>query len=378
MMADMIRSAWCSIVVMAALAVAAAGQTADGVSGPWVMEQSGTTAGLRGIHAVSASVAWASGTGGTILRTLDGGETWQRCATPPGAEKLDFRGIWAWDAKTAIAMSSGPGDASRLYKTVDGCGTWKLLLKNPYKKGFWDGLVFNGQDAANSSGWLLGDPVRHEFQLWHTEDGGRNWLLEHHRAPRAEPDAQGVFAASNSALILSPNLLGIPSSPAFGAGGTAGAFFYESSSLTICVDECSEAITPALARDWTQVRVPYSSATASSGVFSLGFRDLEHGVTVGGDYTKPSDSDGTAAWSADGGKTWTAAAKPPHGFRSAVAWDGDLKAWIAAGTNGSDVSYDDGKTWVALDDGNWNALSLPWVVGPDGRIGKLDAQKLKK
>jgi hypothetical protein len=99
-------------------------------------------------------------------------------------------------------------------------------------------------------------------------------------------------------------------------------------------------------------------------------------LAVGGDYTKPNESSGTAAWSADGGKTWTAAAKPPHGYRSAVAWDAEAKAWIAAGTNGSDISYDDGKTWEPLDSGEWNALSWPWVVGPKGRIAKLDRGKL--
>jgi hypothetical protein len=36
---------------------------------------------------------------------------------PPGAEKLDFRGIQAFD-ENIIAMSSGPGDQSRLYKTT--------------------------------------------------------------------------------------------------------------------------------------------------------------------------------------------------------------------------------------------------------------------
>lgn len=377
MMAGMNRSVWWCVMTAAVLAGTAAAQTAGGASGPWVIEQSGTRAGLRGIHAVSADVAWASGTGGTILRTVDGGATWARCAVPPDAEKLDFRGIWAWDAKTAIAMSSGPGDQSRLYKTVDGCKTWKLLLKNSYKQGFWDGIVFFGQDAATSSGWMVGDPVDHEFQLWHTENGGRRWLLEHHRAPRAEPESQGAFAASNSSLILAPNVLGIPSSPAIGSGGTGGGFFYESSSLTICVDECTEAIIPARASDWTTARIPLGSGNASSGVFSLAFRDVKTAIAVGGDYTRPDESTGTAAWSADGGKTWTAAAKMPHGFRSTVAWDPNAKAWIAAGTNGSDISYDDGKTWVPLEDGNWNALSLPWVVGPDGRIAKLNPNRLK-
>jgi photosystem II stability/assembly factor-like uncharacterized protein len=94
-------------------------------------------------------------------------------------------------------------------------------------------------------------------------------------------------------------------------------------------------------------------------------------MAVGGDYRQPEKTEGTAAYTKDGGKHWTAAVKPPHGFRSAVAWDAKSNAWIAVGTNGSDISYDDGKTWQWLDSGNWNALSLPWAVGPHGQIGKL-------
>ncbi|HUA98561.1 MAG TPA: hypothetical protein VMA34_09570, partial [Terracidiphilus sp.] len=42
------------------------------------------------------------------------------------------------------------------------------------------------------------------------------------------------------------------------------------------------------------------------------------------------------------------------------------------GANGSDISRDDGRTWQPIDNGNWNALSLPFVVGPNGRIARLD------
>ncbi len=109
---------------------------------PWELQTSTTKASLRGIHAVGNGVAWASGANGAILRTEDGGYMWQSCAMPPGAEKLDFRGIWAWDANTAVVMSSGPGDLSRLYKTTDGCSSWKLLYTNPDKDGFWDAMQF--------------------------------------------------------------------------------------------------------------------------------------------------------------------------------------------------------------------------------------------
>jgi hypothetical protein len=73
---------------------------------------------------------------------------------------------------------------------------------------------------------------------------------------------------------------------------------------------------------------------------------------------------------------WNAAEETPHGFRSAVQWSEALKAWITVGTNGSDISRDDGKTWQSLDDGNWNALSLPFVVGPNGRIARINPAAL--
>lgn len=74
------------------------------------------------------------------------------------------------------------------------------------------------------------------------------------------------------------------------------------------------------------------------------------------------------------GAHWTASKQPPHGYRSAVQWSQDLRAWITVGTSGSDISRDDGRTWRPLDNGNWNALSLPFVVGPDGRITRLNPQ----
>src|SRR5207245_5433355 len=90
----------------------------------WQMQNSGTAAGLRGIHAVSDKIAWASGTEGTILHTVDGGAHWQKCAVPPDGEKLDFRGVQAWDSDNAAILSSGPGELSRVYRTTDGCRHW--------------------------------------------------------------------------------------------------------------------------------------------------------------------------------------------------------------------------------------------------------------
>src|SRR5512138_1999873 len=81
--------------------------------GQWKPQKSNTDASLHGLSIVNANIVWASGTSGTFVRTTDGGETWQ-AGTVPGGEKLDFRNVYAVDAKTAYLMSIGNGNESRI------------------------------------------------------------------------------------------------------------------------------------------------------------------------------------------------------------------------------------------------------------------------
>jgi hypothetical protein len=113
----------------------------------------------------------------------------------------------------------------------------------------------------------------------------------------------------------------------------------------------------------------------AAGIFALAFHDSTDGVAVGGDYTKPQDGTATAAYTRDG-IHWQVALHPPAGYRSTVAWDGTDSTWIASGPGGTDTSHDGGKTWKPLDgenkgEENWNAMSLPFAVGPHGHIGRL-------
>jgi photosystem II stability/assembly factor-like uncharacterized protein len=335
----------------------------------WQLQDSGTTASFRGVHAVSDTVAWVSGTNGTILRTTDGGAHWLRCSTPPGADKLDFRGIWAWDANTAEAMSAGPGDQSRLYKTTDGCKSWTQLLVNEKKDGFWDSFAYSTVTREGSKqpvliGVLIGDPLNGRFDTRRIF-GGPRWFDPPERCSANAGEA--AFAASNSSLfVLKPGQYMIVTG---GKGGPRALRSPDWGTNHIRFDSIEECLAAPL---------PLASGADSAGAFSVSFRDAKHGVVVGGDYKKPNETSGTAAWTSDGGKTWKPATKMPHGYRSSVAWDPRAKVWIAAGTNGSDISRDDGKTWTHLDDGDWNALSPPFVVGPSGRIAKLKTGATKR
>jgi hypothetical protein len=125
-------------------------------------------------------------------------------------------------------------------------------------------------------------------------------------------------------------------------------------------------------RHWTAIKVSMAGGKDSAGIFSLAFRDATHGLAVGGNYQNPAETAGTAAWTSDAGATWHPATRFPSGYRSSVAWSRALRVWIAVGPNGSDLSRDDGRTWEQFDSGDWNALSLPWVAGPKGRIASMN------
>jgi photosystem II stability/assembly factor-like uncharacterized protein len=373
----------------------------------WTLENSNTTADLRGIHSIGGGVAWASGTDGTVLRTEDGGYVWQSCTVPPGAEKLDFRGVQAFDANTAIVMSSGKGDLSRLYKTTDGCHSWKLVFTNPYAPdGFFDAILF----IDRQHGMVLSDPGplnfspaaenAGDFHLRVTADGGAKWV------PVGAPDlarvpgnglhpgkGEAAFAASNTSMAALDGWFWFATS----AGRIASRRLYATAQLPQFLFKsagCGGAIDPfsgECGQPWTDFRdstAPVNHSSESAGIFSINFRTAAVGIVVGGDYTKPDVASGTSAFTTDGSKTWNASIASPHGYRSAVAYDSASKTWITVGPNGTDISTDDGKNWRALRpdaarhevadaDRNWNALSLPFVVGPHGRIGKLDEAALK-
>lgn len=348
----------------------------------WIMQPSGTTSSLRGIHYVGNDIAWASGTNGTVLRTEDMGKSWQKCTVPPDAEKLDFRGIQALDTKTAIVMSSGKGDLSRLYKTTDGCATWKLIATNPEPDGFWDGIQSplpesSPDEPIAHSALILGDSVKGRTALWEWKEGwGERELERSNLAPQYAAEDEGSFAASNSVLqnAVGPQTDKVWQYEFRWASNTAGHSF-----ISLHRAEHTNTCEPCRAES-KRVEVAISSSGSSSGVFSLGFRSQMVGVAVGGDYKRPDVREHVAVRTEDGGLTWKQATTDPGGYRSAVAYSAKLKTWITVGPNGTDASFDDGRNWQALEPGladaegadrNWNALSLPFVVGPKGRIGLL-------
>src|SRR5207247_9922675 len=130
-------------LLLAALAVAGMTIAAAGSAAPtfsWHLTPTGTTAHLRGVSAVSATVAWSSGytaTDGVVLRTTDRGATWQD-VSPPDSAGLQFRDIEAFDADNAVLMSLGAAPTDfRIYRTSDGGQTWTITFVNLEAAAFY-------------------------------------------------------------------------------------------------------------------------------------------------------------------------------------------------------------------------------------------------
>ncbi|RPJ75124.1 MAG: hypothetical protein EHM24_04850 [Acidobacteria bacterium] len=320
----------------------------------WQPQAGGTTERLRGVSAVSADVAWASGNNGTVIRTADGGKTWARLPVG-GAESLDFRDIEACGASIAYVLSIGPGDRSRIYKTTDGGKSWTLQFTNPDPKAFYDAIAF--WDVNN--GIAVGDPVDGRFTVVRTNDGGATWTTVDPAGMPPALEGDGAFAASGTILVT----LG-RNDAWFGSGGGARARVFH---------------TRNRGTTWTVAETPVAAGTASAGVFSIAFFDQSHGIAAGGDYRKEREPGDNVALSSDGGATWTLPAARLRSFRSAVAYvpSGRGETLLAVGPGGSDISRDGGRTWSPVGDEGFHALGIApdgtaWAVGEKGAVGKLE------
>jgi photosystem II stability/assembly factor-like uncharacterized protein len=275
-------------------------------------EISRTTESLRGVSAVSRDIAWASGTHGTYLRTVDGGRTWTPAQVLEAAT-LDFRAVVAFSADEAFLMSAGPGEQSRIYHTSDGGQHWQAQFTNRNPKGFFDSMVF--WDPKH--GVVLGDPIPDEngklkFEILLTEDGQSWHQISPENLPEAQP-GEGAFAASNTCIAILHAANDRASAPAdtniwFATGGKVARVFH----------------SPDRGQTWQVSDTPIIHGPESAGIFSIAFRDALHGVIAGGDYKHPKDDGPNLAFTDDGGKTWTLSTLKPQAYFSAVAYDSQV------------------------------------------------------
>ncbi|HVZ49548.1 MAG TPA: Type 1 glutamine amidotransferase-like domain-containing protein [Gemmatimonadaceae bacterium] len=314
-----------------------------------------STSSCRSLSVANAQVAWAGCTGGKVFRTTDGGATWM-VDSVPGAARLDFRGIKAFDASTAVVVSAGPAEQgqARIYRTTDGAKTWTLAWSDTTTGVFLDGVAF--WDARN--GLSFSDPVGGRFVILTTNDGGRSWARTAPDAIPANLPGEAAFAASNTQLAVQ---------------GTSNAWI-----ATGGGPEARVFRTTDRGHSWS-VASTGMPAGASSGLFGIAFADARNGVAIGGDYRNERGVSAFALRTRDGGASWEPAGiQRPDGTTSGVVHvpGTNPPMFVAVGQTGVAFSRDFGASWIHADTITaWGvgfaSASIGFVAGARGHVGVL-------
>jgi len=311
----------------------------------WKQFQSPGKASLRGLSPISDQVCWASGSGGTWLKTEDGGASWQT-GTLAGLDTVDFRSIHAFDAQTAVAASAG--QPAVIYRTEDGGKTWNKVHQEG-GEAFFDAIQF----VDTQKGYVLGDPIGGKWMILETLDGGRSW----HSLPSLPVAISGeaAFAASASSMVADASGL------VFATGGTVSRLHrYTFASQSWAVRELTDML----------------QGQPSQGVFAMTALPGEGGlVLVGGDYLQPDFRFANALLVV--GEVTISTSEGPAGYRSGVAYLPEQGWVVAVGPGGSDYSSNGAHSWQPFSQTGYHAVKVApggkslWASGSQGRLGKL-------
>lgn len=147
-----------------------------------------TNASFRALSVADEHAVWVSGSKGWVGRSTNGGKDWT-FKQVPHYETCDFRSLYACDSNNAVIANAG--SPAYILRTTDGGATWNQVYTNTDSAAFIDGVGF--WDAKH--GIVYGDPINGYMLLLYTQDGGSTWT------PRNGPamsKGEASFAASGT------------------------------------------------------------------------------------------------------------------------------------------------------------------------------------
>lgn len=302
---------------------------------------------IRGLSVVSDKIVWASGSGGMVGLSVDGGKTWTWNQVK-GFEKNDFRDIEGFDHKSAVIIAVG--EPGLILKTFNGGESWKLVYTDSTKGMFLDAMEF----WDNGNGIVVGDPIDGKIYVARTADYGTTWQRYQSSKLPAVETGEAMFASS----------------------GTNIRRFNAVEAIVVTGGKRSRVL---LHEKW--IDLPLLQGSESTGANSIAIWNVlpkkPRMIVVGGDFTRDTLTEKNCVISNDMGKHWTYPQQPPHGYRSCVEFIDYDKA-IACGTSGVDITNDGGKTWTLISKESFHVCQKAkkgnrvFLAGSKGRIAVLE------
>ncbi|CAN5310365.1 YCF48-related protein [soil metagenome] len=307
---------------------------------------SGNHTSLRGLSVPGDLIVWASGSNGTVVRSVNGGKTFE-WLTVKGYEKRDFRDIQAFGKNTAIIIAVD--EPAVILKTIDGEENWYKIFEDSTKGMFLDAMDF----SDDKHGVVIGDPINKRIFIKYTKDQGEHWSsYQDNVPPETMQEGEAFFAASGTNVITFKNKGTIEFE--YISGGTKSRFY--------SMGKAHE--------------IPMIQGLETTGANSIAIYNKEQYVIVGGDFANDKRSDSNCILLYPGNKKWTVPQTPPHGYRSCVAYITENKL-ITCGTSGVDISNDGGMNWQLISTLSFHVCAKAatgnkvFLAGSNGKIALL-------
>jgi len=133
-------------------------------SSNWRLVTESSYSSLNGVFLLNENLGWIAGSSGTILKTTDGGKTWER---PTNLPELTNTMYSVFFINENLGFAGGSHDL--LLKSTDGGDSWSEITFSSVD-GDLRGIYF----ANENEGWILSG-TSSGGQISYTSDGGANW-----------------------------------------------------------------------------------------------------------------------------------------------------------------------------------------------------------
>ena len=311
---------------------------------------------LRGLSLPSKKVIWASGSKGSVVRSVDGGNSFEWLQVK-GYEQRDFRAIHAWNEQEAIIVAIAA--PAYILKTKNGGANWYKVYENADTAMFLDAIQFKD----DTTGFVVGDPINNHIFLLTTNNKGENWTAipnEYFKSKLKEGEA--FFASSSSNIAQSNN------NQFLVTGGLASRLWINGEAMNI----------------------PIIQGKKSTGANSIAISPNGNTMLiVGGDFAQDSLSTqnivklsrisapkSNLKHYANKKERWVInpAISNPFGYKSCVSFLNNNLA-LVCGTSGIALSKNNGKTWQNISNMSFHVVKKQpntknaFFAGSGGKIG---------
>jgi len=299
---------------------------------------------LHCVRFVDRNEGWAAGSDGALWHTIDGGTSWelQPTMTSGMIRCVQFLTPYTGFAVAREEVQSGGGSTGILLSTKDGGLTWSKLAAGALP-GIQSVAFFD-----ESNGLAFGDGTdRWPGGLYHTSDGGRNWLP----LPAARGGAwrSAVASDTNTAtLVGSWGRMGVLRDGEFGLSDSENQYARHVRSVAVSGKRAvavGQAGLVLVSPDTAGQRYGFADLGLNAG--ELETIDLR-GVSCVGDNVWVVGSPGTIVFhSGDGGTTWERFATGQSVPLNDVHFIDALQGWAVGELGTILATKDGGKMWKA-------------------------------